>query len=84
MGYRPFILIFALILILARTTSLAFNLFPRYKSTLLFLLKNKLQKYYRNLSDDEKVKKREVMLALEIKIYQTRIEKGKNGYMKNY
>ena len=31
-------------------------------------------KYYRNLSEDEKIKKRNILLTLKIKICQTKIE----------
>ena len=44
-------------------------------------LKKRLRKHHRNLSYEDKIKK-EIMLTLEIKIYQTQIEKKKE-YMKS-
>lgn len=41
-------------------------------------LQKKLKKYYRNCTDNEKVKK-EIMLTLETQICQTKIEKEKKN-----
>ena len=39
-------------------------------------LQERLREYLGNFSEDDKIK-REIMLTLKIKIYQTQIEKGK-------
>ena len=39
-------------------------------------LQERLREYLGNFSEDDKIKK-EIMLTLKIKIYQTQIEKGK-------
>ena len=44
-------------------------------------LQERLREYLGNFSEDDKIKK-EIMLALKIKIYQTQIEKGKRIYEK--
>ena len=44
-------------------------------------LQERLREYLGNFSEDDKIKK-EIMLTLKIKIYQTQIEKGKRIYEK--
>ena len=44
-------------------------------------LQERLREYLGNFSEDDKIK-REIMLTLKIKIYQTQIEKGKRIYEK--
>ena len=45
-------------------------------------LQERLREYLGNFSEDDKIKK-EIMLTLKIKIYQTQIEKGKKDLWKN-
>ena len=45
-------------------------------------LQERLREYLGNFSEDDKIK-REIMLTLKIKIYQTQIEKGKKDLWKN-
>ena len=42
-------------------------------------LQERLREYYRNLFEDEKIKKKEIMLTLEIKISQMKTEKEKKN-----
>ena len=44
-------------------------------------LQERLREYLRNFPEDDKIKK-EIMLTLKIKIYQTQIEKRKRIYEK--
>ena len=57
----------------------AINCYQAYKEK----LQKRSPEYYRNLSKDEKLKK-EIILTVKIKMFQTEIEKEKKEYMRNY